>query len=163
MNVRIVKLEQLSGNKTSIYSVIIDNKEETQFEGFLRENNTVYSTEIKDIIGRLITIGNKTGAREHFFKEKEGKPGDGVSALYDVPSKNLRLYCIRYGTQILILGGGGKKEVRALQEDDKLREENYLLRDISNFITQKIVSQDIKYINNGLELEGDLEFETNED
>jgi hypothetical protein len=39
----------------------------------------------------------------------EGKYGDGVSALFDKPKYKLRLYCIRYGTQIIIVGWGGEK------------------------------------------------------
>ncbi|MBK6979124.1 MAG: hypothetical protein IPH28_20170 [Cytophagaceae bacterium] len=59
--------------------------------------------------------------------------GDGVCALYDDPDRNLRLYCIRYGKQIVVLGGGGHKPktIRALQEDEKLKQENYLIRNIS--------------------------------
>lgn len=61
------------------------------------------------MVQRLKIIGTKTGAREQFFKLHEGNPGDGVCALFDLPDKNLRLYCIRYNTQIIILGGGWNK------------------------------------------------------
>jgi len=57
---------------------------------------------------RLKIIGNETGARESFFKTKEGIPGDGVCTLYDTPDKKLRLYCIRYGKQLIIIGAGGQ-------------------------------------------------------
>ena len=52
----------------------------------------------------------------------EGIPGDGVCALFDLPNSNLRLYCIRYGNSIIILGGGGQKPktISAFQENEKL-------------------------------------------
>ena len=54
--------------------------------------------------------------------------------------KNFRLYCIRYGTSIIILGGGGYKPdtIKALQENEKLTKENYLLRQIAKEINQRI-------------------------
>lgn len=66
---------------------------------------------------------------------------------------------------VLILGGGGLKNVRSLQEDDKLKSENYLLRFISNELYNRIKDKDIKWSADGMELLGDLNFdydETNE-
>lgn len=103
-------------------------------------------------------MGNKTGAREHFFKINEGNLGDGVCALYDNPDKNLRLYCIRYGTLIVIIGGGGPKNVDKLQQDEKLKSENYLLRDLYSLITHRIKTKEIKYTKNLMDFTGNLEF-----
>ena len=120
-----------------------------------------FKDETKNIIGRLQAIGNLTGARDHFFKLNEGNPGDGVCALYDNPKSNLRLYCIRYGTQIIVLGDGGHKPkvIRTLQEESKLKDANYFLRLLSNEITQRIRDREITYRNDGLEFEGELEFD----
>lgn len=158
MKYRLIKISSLSGNKASVYSVIIDNEDITLYERFLAENKTSFLSEIKDINKRLEIIGKQTGAREHYFKPNEGDLGDGVAALYDLPSKNLRLYCIRYGTQLIILGGGGKKKVQKLQQDAKLKLENFLLRDISKLITEKL-NDDLFFINDGLDFDGNLEFE----
>ena len=64
---------------------------------------------------------------------RTARPGDQVCALYDEDEKKLRLYCIRLGAQILILGGGGHKpsDTRALQETPKLEIENEFVRKIS--------------------------------
>lgn len=161
MKYRIVKLSQLSGNNASIYSVIVNDEQETVFDKFLKENRSSFLNEIKSILMRLNTIGSKTGARINFFKDAEGISGDGVCALYDEPNSNLRLYCIRYGTQIVILGGGGHKpkSIRALQEDEKLKEENYFLRWLSEEITKRVKEREIWYSNDYLEFLGDLEFE----
>ena len=161
MKYELIKIDELSGNKASIYSVIIDEDDSSLFEKFIDENIDLHLSEINNITQRLKTIGSKTGAREHFFKINEGNPGDGVSALYDDPDKNLRLYCIRYGTMIIVLGGGGPKpkDIRALQESEKLTEENYLLRAISQKITEKITDKDIRLSSYTNDFEGELSFE----
>jgi hypothetical protein len=104
-------------------------------------------------------MGSKTGAREHYFKHQEGNPSDGVCALFDTPEKKLRLYCIRYGTLIIIIGGGGPKNVKKLQENDKLKSENLLLRKLSAQITTRIAGKEIQYTKNQMDFTGDLEFD----
>ena len=161
MKCELIKIDELSGNKASIYSVIIDEDDVSLFEEFIDENIDSHLSEINNITQRLKTIGTKTGAREQFFKINEGIPGDGVCALYDDPKKKLRLYCIRYGTMIIVLGGGGPKpkDIRALQESEKLTEENYLLRAISQKITEKITDKDIRLSTYTNDFEGELSFE----
>lgn len=105
-------------------------------------------------------MAHHTSAQEHFFKLYEGKLGDGVCALYDEPDAKLRLYCIRYGSAIVIIGGGGPKEksIREFQQNKKLTNENYLLREISQTITGKMKSGDIRFSDDELEFEGNLDF-----
>lgn len=76
MKYKIVKIPKLSGNEATIYSVITDYSQKTLFEKFVFENNSTFISEIKDIFIRLRTMGNKTGARENFFRKWEGNPGD---------------------------------------------------------------------------------------
>jgi hypothetical protein len=49
--------------------------------------------------------------------------------------------------QLIIVGGGGHKPktIRAFQEDDKLKEENYFLRKLSALITDRIKEFSIPY------------------
>ena len=159
MKCKIVKLTRFSGSEASVYSVVVDDSSTTLFENFVQENKILHTEEVKNIGMRLHTIGNDTGARYSFFKHKEGIPGDEVVALYDDPDKKLRLYAIRYGNDILILGGGGPKNVKALQDDEKLKKENYLLRAVSARIAEKIKDREIWFSANNLELKGELEFE----
>jgi len=163
MNFRIVKLEKYSGPEASIYSVILEEDEtgqQTLFEYFITENTTDYREEVKDIASRLITIGTKTGARDTFFKDHEGKHGDGVCALYDNPDKNLRLYCIRFGKGILVVGGGGHKpkSIKAFQESKKLTKENDYMRIVSVEIERRIREKEISFSSDGTELYGDFKF-----
>lgn len=76
----------------------------------------------------------------------------------------MRLYCIRYGSSLLILGGGGlkEKEIRAFQENEKLTEENYFLRKVSDLITERIKDGEIEYTADYTQLTGNLDFNTDE-
>ncbi len=159
MKFEIVELDEFSGIKASIYSIYVSDASETLFDEFIGENETQFSNELGSITDRLELIGNITGAREQFFKPNEGTPGDGICALYDSPDKKLRLYCIRYGSVCIILGGGGMKNVRALQDDEKLKTENYLLRFISKKITEALKNREIWWSSDGKRLEGNMIFE----
>lgn len=164
MKYKLVKLQKLSGNKASIYSIVQNGETESFLEKFLKENQISFIDETINILMRLRSIGHTTGARESFFKVFEGKVGDGVCALYDEPESNLRLYCIRYGTQLVVVGNGGPKPKRisAFQEDDKLTDENYFLRWLSGEITNRIKDKEILYTNDHLDFAGNLEFEDDE-
>ena len=158
---QLIKIPHLSGKKGSVYTILIDEEVNTSFRNFVMDNQTSFKSEIKDIVGRLKTMGSKTGMREYFFKLYEGNPGDGVCALYDEDNSNLRLYCIRYGSQLIILGGGGRKSksIRTLQENTKLKKENYILRELSKLITKKMKDKEIRFSEDGMDFEGDLTIE----
>lgn len=72
MRIKLLKLEKLSGNAASIYSVFMEDEKVTLFDKFVQECSISFKDETKDILKRLITIGHKTGARKQFFKEREG-------------------------------------------------------------------------------------------
>jgi len=160
MNYKLVKLIQFSGEEASIYSVYLFDNQKTLFEIFIEENKNLFISELNHIVARLSTIGKRTGARVNYFTEYEGVPGDGICALYDAPDKMLRLYCIRYGNSIVILGGGGHKpkSVKAFQEVEKLEKENYLLRHIATAINQRIKDKEIVYTEDYQDIEGNFEF-----
>jgi regulator of replication initiation timing len=156
----IVKHLSLSGKRTSIYSVRIEGNKETLFERFINENQNLEREALKEILTRLQTIGEDTGAREHYFKKEEGKPGDGIEALYDQEGSHLRLYCIRNGSVALILGGGGQKQGGAWQQYPKLKEENELLQLISQTFINALRNQDLAWSDDGMELLGDMMLST---
>jgi len=163
MRFEIVELGELSGQKATIYSLLIDGNNSTLFDHFIEENDKQFPTEIDTIFETLQKIGNKFGAARHFFKENEGKLGDLVCALYDHPNSHLRLYCIRLGNAVIILGGGGHKpkSIRTLQEDPTLTQANYLLRKFSALLYQKMLDGEI-YWEKDIELAGNLIIESEE-
>lgn len=148
MKFDIIEIPELSGEKCRIFSIRQEGETRTLLECFLRDNYATYKNEIEDIYNRLKIIGKVEGAREHYFKHNEGSLGDGVSALYDGNKKNIRLYCIRYGTITLILGGGGykSKDIRAWQEDRILSIHAELMKKISEEIKK---DEDVKLLSDG--------------
>ena len=156
MKFEIVELLDFSGYFAGIYTTVIGENDLSLFDNFIQENIEKYTEEIGDILATIETIGYETGAREKFFKPNEGSLGDGICALYDNPDRKLRLYCIKYESSTIILGGGGMKNVRALQDDPKLKSENYLLRKISKMITDAIKEGDIRWSADGKRLIGNL-------
>jgi hypothetical protein len=164
VNFSIVELEQLSGDKTKIYSVVMQGDDITLFDKFIRDNLLTNRDEIRFILNRLQEIGYTTGARDIYFKHNEGKPGDGVCALYDEPGRELRLFCIRYGSLAIILGVGGPKVkgIAAWQEDKKLTLEASRMIEISKAILSRIKNRDLGWSSDGKQLIGNLIFSDNE-
>jgi hypothetical protein len=160
VNYEIVELEELLGCKATVYSIIKEGDRLTLFDHFIKKHVDKYREEIKFIINRLQQMGKTTGAREQFFKCNEGKPGDGVCALYDEPDKELRLYCIRYGKVAILLGSGGPKKrgTVAWQDDKKLTKEAQLIISISKDIAHRLKEREIYWSANGSKLSGNLNF-----
>lgn len=59
-------------------------------------------------------------------------------------------------------GGPKPKTIKALQEDEKLTEENYLMREVSQKIMDAMKERDIRWSADGMELIGDLNFTQDE-
>jgi hypothetical protein len=137
----------------------------TLYEAFLEENMGEYREEVRDINNRLKLIGTKHGARHSYFKHFEGKYGDFVCALYDLPDKNLRLYCIRYGADVVILGGGGLKtqSTRAWHDDPKLTDEATRIIEYAKDLARRMAHGEVYLSRNKPALEGNFYFFRNED
>lgn len=154
----IVEIEKYSGVEAKVYTIILRGEKSSIFDKFLTENLEVYRDEVKSIIATLFQIGHTTGARYSFFKHHEGKYGDNVCALFDSPDKHLRLYCIRFGMDIIILGGGGVKprNIIAWQEDEKLNAEASQIISIAKDIGNKIDLKEIYWSKDHKSIEGNL-------
>lgn len=161
----IVELDEFDGSGATIYSIALDDENETLYDQFLEENADQFPDETKFLVSRIQAIA-RLGARHNYFRPKsEGKlgTGDGVEALYDEPGVNLRLYCIKYGSIAIILGGGGHKPkgIGSFQEVPKLEAENYLLRELSLQINKAMHDGDIWW--EGNRLAGKLTFGDEDD
>ena len=159
----LVELKELSGPKTTIYSLYLEDETQTLFDKFLSDNINKYRQEVISVLDKMDKISFKFGAERMFFKENEGKLGDLVCALYDSPDSNLRLYCIRLGKTIIILGGGGYKSklIRALQEDPLLTKENLVMRKFSEILAKRLKERDI-FWKDEMTLDGNFIFDTDE-
>ena len=159
MEFELVKLAGFSNDEVSVYTLLNCETGISLFQSFIQENQHEFPDEVKDIAKRILSF-KEVGARENFFKINEGKPGDGVCALYDDEKSNLRLYCIRYGTVLVVLGSGGHKPktTRRLQETKKLEDENQIMRNLSAEIEKRRRNGDLSFSKDFLEIDGDLIF-----
>jgi hypothetical protein len=60
MKYKIIKINSISGNEASVYSIILNNDEETLLNKFVKENEISFKSETKDILKRLYSIGHTT-------------------------------------------------------------------------------------------------------
>jgi hypothetical protein len=157
------KVENFGGKAASIYTIKFFDKKINELEDFVRTHKEQHHAEVTEIMATINAISFKFGAREHFFKEWEGRPGDGVCALYDTIGSKLRMYCIRYGRVAVVLGNGGfkPKTIRSLQEDPHLTATNAVVREISRLIDARFRSKEIWW--EGNDLGGNLEFNFEDD
>lgn len=149
MKISLIKLDQFSGRRTKFYTVAVDGDDKSLFQHFIESNLAVHGAEVRNLLMRIKAMGEVTGAREQFFKLREGKADDAVVALYDIPSKKLRLYCLRYGNCTVILGDGGPKTTRTYNEDENLDLKVRLLQRISRLLDNGIRNRDVRIHEDG--------------
>jgi hypothetical protein len=144
--------------------VILKGSEMTLYEAFIRDHVADFPAEVREINARLQQMGDELGAREGFFKKHEGRPGDMVCALYDRPGQRLRLYCIRFGMNLIILGGGGPKTGRAWQDDPRLAESAGQVIAIAAHIGERLErKEDLWWSADHMHLEGKLNLNNDEE
>lgn len=154
---KLVRLKDFSGEACSIYSVLEDDGI-PKYQKFLNELHSDYTEELININGRIKSIG-KYGALEDYFKLEEWKHDERICCLYDEPDSELRLFCVRFENEkIVVLGSGGPKpkSIRAWQDDLKLEREGNLIITISDILRKKIELNLIHYSHDSLKLLGDL-------
>jgi hypothetical protein len=156
MNYRIVKYVQLSGRRATIYTLVKEGESLTLFDAFLKECNTLHPAETANLVAKLRAMGQQTGLSPHLFRVHEGLPGDLVVAVSDDPDQKLRVYGIRYGATILLLGGGGPKTVRAWQDDPKLKAAAEEMIAISEAMMEKMTQRELTWTDDELEWIGDF-------
>ena len=149
MKISLIKLDQFSGRRTNFYTVMVDDDDKSLFQHFVEANLVSNGEEVRNLLMRIKAMGNVTGAREEFFKLREGKADDAVAALYDIPSKRLRLYCLRYGSCTVILGDGGPKTTRTYNEDENLDSKVQLLQRISKLLDNSIRNREVRINEDG--------------
>lgn len=154
----ISELTKYSGNSATIYSILERSETETLFGKFIAEYQSTYKSEVKYIVERIQVIAKETGARIQFFKTGEGRFGDRVCALFDLPKQMLRLYCIRFNDKILILGGGGLKPagMTAYQNDTTLSLAGNWMKEVAQFLNESFSERKIRLSENKDKLLGKL-------
>ena len=158
MKFGIIKLDEFSGPKAMIYSIILEGDDMTLLDHFF-EDNAGCEPKLTEIAFKLKTMGNETGCRIQYFKENEGSPGDGMIALR---CGHLRLYCLRYDSSCIFICSGGYKPpgISAYQEDSLLNEKALLTRKIIARINKAIIEREMSVNDDGsIEMKDDIDLE----
>lgn len=144
MSFQIVEIEDLSGPKAHIYSVVLDNEEKTLLEQFFDKHRG--NKLAQKMYNKIAAMAKRTGCRREYFREGEGNFGDGVVAL---AIGNLRLYGIYFNQTLVLLGSGGVKNVRTYQEDPELNKEVEQMKSVASEINKAILKKEISISEDG--------------
>lgn len=148
MKFDIINIEELSGPKAQIYSIMYEGDNMTLMDHFFEDNSAIHQDDLTVMASKLHVMGNDTGCRANFFKQNEGAPGDGVVAL---SYKQMRLYCLRFDNTCIFIGSGGYKppDIKAYQEDTFLNSKAQEMKRIATCINRAIREKDLKVMENG--------------
>ena len=155
---RYLVLERINqGDKVAIYSPTFDGDDKSELEKFISkfEDDPKFKKDLGTIFARIGII-EEQGVLDRFFRY-ESKKNDKVAALPShFDTGKLRLYCICYNENLLILGNGGKKTTRSYQDDPILNQYVEDMLKINKELWWKIEKGEIHF--EGIELAGNLSF-----
>lgn len=159
MKFDIINIDEFSGQKAQIYSIMYEGDDMTLMDHFFEDNGEEHQEDLEEMASKLHVMGNDTGCRVQFFKQNEGAPGDGVVALR---YNQMRLYCLRYDNTCIFIGSGGYKppDIKAYQEDPYLDSKAQEMKKIAACINKAIAVKDLKVKEDGtLEISEFIELE----
>jgi hypothetical protein len=110
------------GRKAKIYSIRFDGEDKDEFQKFLENQEVRNHPDFQALRKKLKEIYDKRGLLEHYFRPEDDRCLNPEICRIDYGTGKLRLYCIRWDDNLLILSGGGVKpdDVRFWQEDSFL-------------------------------------------
>lgn len=148
MKFDIINIEEFSGQKAQIYSIMYEGDDMTLMDHFFEDNSKEHQEDLEEMASKLRVMGNDFGCRSHYFKVNEGAPADGVVALR---YHQMRLYCLRYYNTCIFIGSGGYKppDIRAYQEDPFLNSKAEEMKKIAACINKAIIEKDLKVRDDG--------------
>lgn len=148
MNLEIREMTDLSGTEAKVYSVVLDNNSNTLLEQFFEENQS-RKRDLRKVLHNIKVMANYTGCRREFFKEGEGRWGDGMVALRNTGL--LRLYGVYFHQAVVLFGSGGLKPpgVRSWQDDPDLRQKGEQMEAVAAEIRRMICDGELKVMEDG--------------
>lgn len=107
------------GRKAKIYSIQFDGEEEHEFQKFITNPEVIKHPDFQPLRKKLKELYDKRGLLNQFFRPEDDKCLHPEISRIDYGTGKLRLYCIRWSDDLLILGGGGIKpdDIRFWQDD----------------------------------------------
>ncbi len=154
MKFSIILINDLSGDKASVYSVKFQNKEITELQSFLYKFQDTHKEVLDQIFLRIQMISKRSGIQKSFFR-RESPENYNVFRLME--TDNLRLYCILFSNVVLLFGSGGTKlqNTRKLVQNPLLEAEVKKLMKIEDAIKWQFRKGTITLTSHGFD--GDLD------
>ena len=126
-----------SYDNINLYTIRLESDSNSEAEKFFLKfpYGSEYDKDVDEIISWIDKIA-ETGALERYFRP-EGPYQSGISALPIDLGNSVRLYCIRYSDNILIIGNGGIKDADTWQNSSSAEYVRFLI-DTIQFIKSRL-------------------------
>lgn len=141
---KLVRLKD--GRKAKIYSVHFDGEDKHEFDKFLEDLDVQNHPDFQALRKKIKEMYNKRGLLEHYFIPEDDKCLHPEISRINYGTGKLRLYCIRWNDNLLILGGGGVKpdDIRFWQEDPVLTNAARKIIEVFDKLHQYLSDTDIE-------------------
>jgi len=170
----IVRLKHIVDyKKVRYYSVVLDQDDEpidtakSLFDIFIEQQTLENQGKLNHILAWLEEIGIKYGAQENLFRpeQRDGealglppknftKPPFYIEDGDTIPN-NLRLYCHRLNSNVVILFNGAIKTEKNAQECPNVKEHFIQANNLTNILDIAIKDQDIRWIDDFTDIDYD--------
>lgn len=171
MNRKIALVEYHFGKRTSFYTLVFadeaDILKDSETELFFAAHEESHPKQVELIIEKIELMSRVWGATEYHFKNETSRDRINLWAIPRFDKKGnkfsgtLRLFCLRFGSGVVILGNGGikPKGVRTYQEVPELEAAALVLENVANEIEQKLRGKEIALTDDEILYDGELVFE----
>lgn len=144
MNFGFEIIEVSLGKRASVYTIQIEGEEQTELNKFLSKKEVQSEKQALEFIAyRLQEIIPNKGAQKRFFKPD----GKAIDAVCKLKHSLLRCYCLRFGTLMIIAGGGGVKprNIRRTQDKEDLNQAVKILQYVEKRIEEASNNQEFEF------------------
>ena len=162
MAIELKRLTHYSGEKASVYAVLNTANNTHPFADFLRRYaGSIYEDKAMNLVGRIKSMGTKTGVIDEFLKLNESEikgKAENMCALFDKPKKEMRLFCIKISNKIIVIGDGAPKPPNIIkwQQCPTLSKAARYMMLISEAIKSKVNSGSLSISSDGMSFKGNL-------
>lgn len=166
-------------NKVTYYTLLLNEDEMSLFGQFTVKHTSENKDKLNHIMAWIKVIGNKIGAREHYFRN-EAETADAsalpprgidkeptyveyneITGKEENRENNLRLYCLRANDHVVFLFNGDIKTANKAQDCDKVRPHFRRANKLTEIIDQAFRDKEIKWNAGQTDILFDNDFELN--
>ena len=159
MNFKFEIKDVYSGTKATLYTYHVLKNDKHAFELFIDKYQNRGIKEFDELMTRLMTMAETSGCNEIFFKPEHDDIPELQRIITDVKESELRLYCLRFSSQLLIIGSG---EIKPINKVKRWQDSHILKKCVDELI---YIHHKIQYrintsqiIINGSQIQGNLLF-----